>query len=79
MTSIKTDIDTVQDRLKTWFEKKLSDASELSLSLDKDHVGGSNETFFLDLRYQAGGERKHEKLVIRWPPRWVLRRFFVTI
>lgn len=63
------DLDTIQDRLKTWFEKKMPQAEELSILLEKDTVGGSNETFFLDLRYQEAGQRKIEKLVIRWPPK----------
>lgn len=45
-------------------------ASELSLSPpQRDVVGGSNETFFLDIQYREAGERKLEKLVIRWPPK----------
>jgi aminoglycoside phosphotransferase (APT) family kinase protein len=59
----------IQARLQTWFDRKMPQADELSLlPLQRDTMGGSNETFFLDLQYREAGEIKREKLVIRWPP-----------
>jgi aminoglycoside phosphotransferase (APT) family kinase protein len=69
MTAKKVDLGDVQSRLKVWFDVKMPWASELSLSgLKMDTVGGSNETFFLDIRYREGGTDKLEKLILRWPP-----------
>lgn len=68
------DIERVQARLKGWFERKILQAGELSLSpLQKPGMGLSNETFLFDLQWREAGERKREKLVIRWRPmRFVL-------
>jgi aminoglycoside phosphotransferase (APT) family kinase protein len=68
MMAIEIDLEITQDRLKTWFEKQMPQAVEFSVVLDRDKVGGSNETFFLDLLYREAGQGKVEKLVIRWPP-----------
>ena len=74
MIAKELDLQTIQARLKGWFESNVPQASELSLSpLQKPGTGLSNETFLFDLQWREAGESKREKLVIRWRPlRFVL-------
>jgi len=66
---LQLDLESIEAGLKRWFERKIPHAHTLSLSpLKTPDMGASNETFSFDLRWQEAGERKLEKLVVRWAP-----------
>jgi aminoglycoside phosphotransferase (APT) family kinase protein len=70
------DPEVVRAKLKVWFQSKMPRARELSVPPFKMAGNGlSNQTYFLDVEWQEAGEKKSERMVIRWAPRSPYRLF----
>lgn len=64
------ELGAVQERLTSWFKRKMPLARGLTLSpLKRPGGGSSNKTFFAEVRFEQEGAMREENLVIRWVPR----------
>jgi aminoglycoside phosphotransferase (APT) family kinase protein len=63
------DPESTHKRLIGWLRQKLPDATDLKVSvLEMPRTGNSNETGYFDAHWEAGGDRRHERLVLRVQP-----------
>ena len=67
------DLEAARQNLKTWFQGKIPNADDISVSsMELPAAGSSNETFFLNLEYREEGVQRRDELVIRWQPKGFL-------
>jgi aminoglycoside phosphotransferase (APT) family kinase protein len=69
MVSQRIDLSGKHPTILSWLQERRPQAADLAIaSMERSGAGLSNETFFLDVRWEEGGQSKSEKMVFRFPP-----------
>jgi len=70
MISRQTDLSDIQGKLIKWLQKKMPDASDLSITnMERSGSGFSNESFLFNLDWAEAGQSMHQGMLLRCAPK----------
>jgi hypothetical protein len=63
------DLSEISSNLVSWFQEKMPQAQNISVTdLKPSSSGFSTETFLFDLSWQEAGQKRSQGMVVRRPP-----------